>query len=143
MQAEEAKDDKNEVSFGGGNGTAVAGILAGLVIAVAVPLVLLSFGQALGATALLWLVVLAVAVGGGVSIVSAFFGLVMPHHVRGRFMQPDAWREFAREARAWEHARHGHGRWQGRHGRWGWQVEEIPEADEAPARPARPKRRRP
>lgn len=122
----ETTEDKNEVSFGGGNGTAVAGILAGLVMAVLVPFVLLAYGQALGATALLWLVVLAVSTGGAVSIVSAFFGLVMPHHVRGKFMQPDAWREFAREARAWE--REGH---RGRHFGPPWMRQEEEEAPQA------------
>ena len=134
----ENEADKNEVSFGGGNGTAVAGILAGMVIAVGAPLVLLVFGQALGATALLWLVIVAVSIGGAVSIVSAFFGLVMPHHVRGKFMQPDAWREFAREARAWEHM----GR-RGRHFGPPWARGRFDEGDrEEGVAPEKPKRRR-
>lgn len=90
----ENEGPKGDVQFGGGHGIAVTGILGGVVIALGLPWILLAYGQVLGTTLVTILVCGALVIGGGVSIVSAFFGLVMPKVVRGH------WR----------------GRWPGHHG---------------------------
>jgi hypothetical protein len=43
-----------------------------------------------------------------VCLVSAFFGLVIPRHLRGGpWMDPDKWRRFARDQRRWHHRMRG------------------------------------
>lgn len=106
MQKDE--DQAGEVSFGGSGHVGAIGVLGGVAIATAVPWILLSQGQALGPTALLWLVVTAVVCGAGMGIVSAFFGLVIPHRIHGGWAHPGHLRhlrDFAREAEGWKRER--------------------------------------
>lgn len=113
------EDHEGEVSFGSGGHTGAIGVLGGVAIAIGVPWVLLSQGQALGSNALLALVVTAVVCGAAVSLVSAFFGLVMPNRVHGGWAHPGHLRhlrDFAREAQGWERGpwgRRGAGRGRG------------------------------
>jgi hypothetical protein len=140
--SDQSRKNDPDLRFGSGL-VAVAGVIAGLGIAVGVPAILLSLGQNLGQTVLTVLVVLALVGGAMVCLVSAFFGLVIPRHLRGGpWMDPDKWRRFARDQRRWHHeGRHWH------HGmRGGWGVEhEDDDADDADedeeAAPPRPKRK--
>jgi hypothetical protein len=72
-----------------------------LAIAIGVPWVLLTNGQSLGPHVLTALIIIALCIGGAVSLVSAFFGLVIPRHIHGRWMDPERWRNFAREREDW------------------------------------------
>lgn len=62
-------------------GLAAAGLPAGVAIALGLPALLLLYGQFLGAIAITILVALAVVFGGGLAIVSTFFGTIMPKEV--------------------------------------------------------------
>lgn len=62
-------------------GTAIAGALAGVAIALGFPWVILVHGQVLGAHVQVILVWVGIAVGGTISLTSAFFGLVLPSGV--------------------------------------------------------------
>jgi len=62
-------------------GTSVAGALSGVAMAIGVPWVLLTHGQALGTSSQTLLVWVGVVLGGAIAFVSAFFGLVMPSQV--------------------------------------------------------------
>jgi hypothetical protein len=64
-----------------GRGMAAAGVPAGVAIALGLPALLLIFGQFLGAIVITILIVLALIIGGGLAIVSAFFGTVIPKEV--------------------------------------------------------------
>ncbi|MGH7441250.1 MAG: hypothetical protein ACREKE_01105 [bacterium] len=122
--------------FGGGR-VAVAGIVAGLGIALGVPTILLSLGQNLGQVVLTVLVVLALAGGALVCVVSAFFGLVIPRHMHGGpWMDPDRWRRFALEMQ-----RHRGEHQPFRNRSWGREDAREPYDDAEPA-PARARRRR-
>jgi hypothetical protein len=91
------------LSFNASSAVAIGGALSGASIAVGVPWVLLANGQSLGPSILTALVILAMAIGGGVSLVSAFFGLVMPRHIDRSWADPERWRkwrEFKREMEA-------------------------------------------
>jgi hypothetical protein len=114
-----------DLRFGGGR-VAVAGIIGGLGIALGVPAILLSLGQGLGQVVLTVLVVLALLCGATVALVSAFFGLVIPSHLRGGpWLDPDKWRRFAQEQQ-----RH-------RHRRGAWDHEDLEDEAEEPPRPRR------
>jgi hypothetical protein len=120
VDAEQGPKNDPDLRFGSGM-VAVAGVISGLGIAVGVPAILLPLGQNLGQVVLTVLVVLALAGGAMVCLVSAFFGLVIPRHLRGGpWMDPDKWRRFARDQRRWHH--------EGRHWRRGmhrgWGAEE-------------------
>ena len=71
------------VEFNRGQALAVAALFAGVAIAIGVPAVVLGLGGALTASMQLWLVVLAVCMGGLTSLTAAFFGTVMPSSVGG------------------------------------------------------------
>lgn len=58
-----------------------AGLAAGVAVALGLPALLLVFGQFLGPIVITILIVLALIVGGGLAIVSAFFGTIMPKEV--------------------------------------------------------------
>jgi hypothetical protein len=77
-----------DVHFGGGYAIAVTGIVAGLSIVLGFSWILLAYGQVLGTTVITVLLAGSLIVGGGVAVVSAFFGLVMPRLVRGRWRGP-------------------------------------------------------
>ncbi|HTA17065.1 MAG TPA: hypothetical protein VK786_04900 [bacterium] len=137
---DEDQSRKNDPDLRFGSGlVAVAGVISGLGIAVGVPAILLSLGQNLGQTVLTVLVVLALAGGALVCLVSAFFGLVIPRHLRGGpWMDPDKWRRFARDQRRWHHeGRHWH---HGMRGGWGAHGDED-DADEEEDAPPAPKRK--
>jgi hypothetical protein len=93
------------MSFGGGSAVSVAGTLSGAAIAIGVPAVILAFGANLGATIQTALVVAALIVGGGVSLVSAFFGLVMPRRIPGAWTRPGHWKGWADKGREWRRFR--------------------------------------
>jgi hypothetical protein len=130
---------KNDPDLRFGSGlVAVAGVISGLGIAVGVPAILLSLGQSLGQVVLTVLVVLALAGGALVCLVSAFFGLVIPRHLRGGpWMDPDKWRRFARDHRRWHHGR----QWQ-RGMRGGWDAEDDRDEKEDEEEDAPPPKRR-
>lgn len=86
--------DKDSVRFGGGGAASVAGVIAGVCIAIGVPLVLLNFGQLLPQSVLTGLVIAGVSIGGLVSLVSAFFGIVMPMSVSGKWHDQSDWGEW-------------------------------------------------
>ena len=102
---QEQSQHEHGVSFGGGGHVAAVGALSGMAIAIGVPWVLLANGQSLGAPVLTTLIIVALCVGGLVSLVSAFFGLVIPRRVHGRWMDPERWQKFARENRRWKEER--------------------------------------
>lgn len=138
--ADQSQKNEPDLRFGSGM-VAVAGVISGLGIAVGVPAILLSLGQNLGQTVLTVLVVLALAGGAMVCLVSAFFGLVIPRHLRGGpWMDPDKWRRFARDQRRWHHRGGGH--WNhGMRGGWGAQEDEDDSDEDEEAAPPRPKRK--
>ena len=105
---ESQANSQPDLRFGNGL-VAVAGAFSGVAIAVGGTATLLALGQSLGPAVLTTLVVLCLAGGSVVCLVSAFFGLVMPRHLRGGpWMDPDKWRRFAEERRRWHHE---HGPW--------------------------------
>jgi hypothetical protein len=91
------------INFGESIPVAALGTLSGVAIAIVVPWLLLTYGQSLGVYVLTGLIILALCIGGLVSLVSAFFGLVIPRHAHGRWMDPERWMDFAREAQQWRH----------------------------------------
>lgn len=92
------------------------------------PAILLSLGQGLGQVVLTTLVVLSLLSGATVALVSAFFGLVIPSHLKGGpWLDPDKWRHFAME-----HQRQKHG--------WDHRNRSMDLEDEA-GEPTRPRRR--
>ncbi|HTB21171.1 MAG TPA: hypothetical protein VK914_00545 [bacterium] len=114
------------------------GTLSGVAIALGGPAVLLSLGQSLGPAVLTTLVVISLAGGALVALTSAFFGLVIPRHLRGGpWMDPDKWRRFAREQRRWHHGR---GHWRGGWDGDGDRDEKEEEAEAAPRPKRRPRR---
>lgn len=75
------KKEENGVRFGGHAVPGIAGVLGGVLFAVAVPWVLLMHGQILGTTILTTLVMIAVIGGGVIALTATFFSLVMPSSV--------------------------------------------------------------
>lgn len=84
---------------------AVAGTCSGVVLALGGVWLVLAYGQSLGTTLITTLVIIALAVGGGVSIVSAFFGLVMPRHMHGPWLDPRHWEQMRRRRERWREFR--------------------------------------
>ena len=78
-------ENNNEprVEFARGHVLAVAALFAGVAIAIGVPAVVLGLGHSLTPNMQLWLVVLAICIGGLTSLTAAFFGTVMPSSVVG------------------------------------------------------------
>lgn len=72
--------EENETRFGGRT-ISLFGMLVGLVIAVGLPYLVLVYGSALGVGVQATIMIIAVLVGGLISITAAFFGLVMPNKV--------------------------------------------------------------
>jgi hypothetical protein len=92
------KEEAADLRFGGG-WPAVAGSVCGAAIALGGTAILLALGQSLGPVVLTVLVVLALGGGSLVCLVSAFFGLVMPRHLKaGAWGDPEKWQKFV-EAR--------------------------------------------
>ena len=77
----EDKNKENGIRFGSHAAAGVAGVMGGVLFAVAVPWVLLTHGQILGTTILTTLVMIAVIGGGVIALTAAFFSLVMPSSV--------------------------------------------------------------
>jgi hypothetical protein len=108
-----SKESQPDLRFGNGM-VAVAGAISGMAIALGGTAAVLYLGQGLGAVLQCTLVIIALGGGSLVCLVSAFFGLVMPRHLRGGpWMDPDKWRRFAEERRRWHrdrwHRRYGMG----------------------------------
>ena len=115
---------------------AVAGALSGVAIALGGTWMVLAYGQGLGTVLCTTLVIVALAVGGGVSLVAAFFGLVMPRHMHGPWLDPAHWERLRERKRRWREARFR---------RWGLEPDGLgePEDDEDRVEaPRRPRRRR-
>ena len=74
---------QSRVEFSNGHTLAIFGLLAGVVIAVCVPAIVLGLGHGLTANMQMWLVVLGISFGGLTSLTAAFFGLVIPSSVCG------------------------------------------------------------
>ncbi len=83
----------------GGNTIAVAGILGGAGIALGLPLIVLVYGQSLGATLLTVFVIASLLIGGTVALASAVLGLVIPQQVNGAGHGPWGRRAFKHWAR--------------------------------------------
>ncbi len=75
--------EEPRVEFGKGHALAIAAVFAGAAIAIGVPAVVLGLGHALTPQMQLWLIVLAVCMGGLTCLTAAFFGTVMPSSVGG------------------------------------------------------------
>jgi len=72
--------DESGVRFGG-KIIALFGMLAGMVIALGLPFMILVYGSALGVGVETTIIIIAVLVGGLISLTAAFFGLVMPNKI--------------------------------------------------------------
>lgn len=70
-----------EVRFSGAK-TSLFGVAAGTLIALGVPYLVLVYGQFLGPGVVTLVLLGALIVGGGIALVAAFFGAVMPVVVR-------------------------------------------------------------
>jgi len=86
---------------------AVAGTLSGVAIAIGGTWLVLAYGPALnlGTNILCALVVVALGLGCLVSLTAAFFGLVMPRHMHGPWLDPAHWERMAERKRRWREAR--------------------------------------
>jgi hypothetical protein len=58
-----------------------AGLVGGVVLAVALPYVTLKYGAGLSSAAQTGIIILALLIGGAVTFSSAFFGIVIPRRV--------------------------------------------------------------
>jgi hypothetical protein len=84
-------NSRKDVEFKkGGAGIAVAGILGGVLFGLGATWIVLSQGAALGPKVQTTLVIVALALGGVAVLTSAFFGLVIPHHVS---REPGDWKD--------------------------------------------------
>lgn len=79
---ETPQEPQQVVEFARGHTLALASLVAGVVIALFVPLIILKFGERLTDRMQLTVIILAVSVGGAVALTAAFFGTVMPTAVR-------------------------------------------------------------
>jgi hypothetical protein len=131
------QNENTEIRFGNGAISAV-GALAGLGIAVGVPWVVLEHAQLLNQAIMTGIVIAALLIGGVISLVSAFFGLVIPRHVGGPWGDPKAWAGWAEKWRQWEREGHEHAR--GRH--WSHRMDREEPIDEDPQERAAPRRKR-
>ena len=102
MQVPEQDQNQNELSFGNGSSVSVVGVLSGAAICIAVPYVVLAQGHDLGAGIQTALVIASLVMGGSVSIVSAFFGLVMPRRIPGAWTRAEHWKGWAQRGRQWK-----------------------------------------
>jgi hypothetical protein len=93
------------LNFGGSGPVAVAGTLSGVAIALGGTWMVLAYGQGLGTGLLCTLVIVALVMGAGVSLVAAFFGLVMPRHMHGPWLDPAHWERLREHRRRWHEAR--------------------------------------
>ena len=75
----------NEVHFQ--RWVSLVGVLGGVVIAVVLPYVVLAFGSGIGSGARVALVILALATGGLIALVSAVVGIAIPKTVRKAAIQ--------------------------------------------------------
>jgi len=68
----------------------IVGICSGMVICLGVPALILIFGTTLQltSTATATVIIFALVMGGGISTVSAFFGIVIPNRVGGHHSMP-------------------------------------------------------
>jgi hypothetical protein len=87
-QKESEKIHANVQFRSGGTTIAVAGIAGGACIALGFPLIVLVWGQSLGAVLLTIFILCGLLVGGLVALVGAFFGLVIPQQVNGGGAMP-------------------------------------------------------
>lgn len=129
--------ENTEIRFGNGAISAV-GALAGLGIAVGVPWVVLEHAQVLNQWVVTGIVIGALLIGGAISMVSAFFGLVIPRHVGGPWGDPKTWAAWGEKWRKWEREGHRHGGHWGHGRRWDGEVVEEDDDDEKAA----PRRKR-
>jgi hypothetical protein len=98
----------------------------------------LANGQALGQVVLTSLVVAALVIGGGISLVSAFFGLVIPRRVGGPWGDPKTWAEWGKKWKQWEHEAHARHGWHRRGAPWRRDEDEVQDGE----RQVPPRRRR-
>lgn len=63
---------------------AVVGVLAGVAIALGLPWIVLTYGQALGPGVLTLIIIAALVIGGLIALTAAFFGAVMPSVVESK-----------------------------------------------------------
>jgi hypothetical protein len=80
--------EEPRVEFSRGHALAIAAVFAGAAIAIGASAVVLGLGHDLTPQMQLWLVVLAVSIGGLTSLTAAFFGTVMPSSVEGKWNPP-------------------------------------------------------
>lgn len=81
MVKELKEEQEVPVRFSQRASVSIAGVLGGVIMAMGVPWVVLSCGQILGHGVLTTLCIIAIVLGGTVSLASAFFGLVMPSQI--------------------------------------------------------------
>jgi hypothetical protein len=72
---------RRDVEFNNAGGVAVAGILGGVILGLGAAWIGCSYGACLGPKIQTLMVIVGLALGGLVALVSAFFGLVIPRHV--------------------------------------------------------------
>jgi hypothetical protein len=77
--------EEPRVEYRSSHALAIAAVFAGAAIAIGVPAVVLGLSGQLTPQMQLWLVVLAVCIGGLTSLTAAFFGTVIPSSVSGRW----------------------------------------------------------
>jgi len=109
-QDERSAEEQGGICFGSGNLIGAFGVLGGVLIALGVPYIALAYGQGLGTPAQITIAIIGASSGALVSLVAAFFGIVMPSRIAGRMMNPDHWMRWAQMAHA-----HKHARWQARY----------------------------
>ena len=85
--------EEPRVEFGKGHAIAIAAVFAGAAIAIGVPAVVLGLGHALTPQMQLWLIVLAVCMGGLTCLTAAFRNgdAVVGRRARGKTPLPRAW----------------------------------------------------
>jgi hypothetical protein len=79
---ESPQEPQQIVEFARGHTLAMGGLIAGVLIALLVPLIVLKYGERLTDKMQLTVIILAVSLGGAVALTAAFFGTVMPTAVR-------------------------------------------------------------
>ena len=75
------KNGKEQVVRFANQAASISGVVGGVIIALGVPWIILSYGQVLGQTVQTGLVIGSIALGGLITLASAFFGVVIPSHV--------------------------------------------------------------
>lgn len=79
---EAPQEPQQVVEFARGHTLALAGLVAGVLIALLVPLIILKYGERLTDKMQMTVIIVAVSLGGAVALTAAFFGTVMPTAVR-------------------------------------------------------------